>query len=100
MTPKVGEKRGLELEDVGDGWFDIPPRHAITKKIKLEPGRGADPPQLDKSGDIGGRGSGATDASVPALELEHQRGEIAAGWVCGSGLRYLRKRTKVTTEAD
>jgi hypothetical protein len=29
----------------------------------------------------------------------HQRGEIAAGWVCGSGLRYL-KRTQVSTEAD
>ena len=96
MTPKVGEKRVLEPEDVGNGWFDIPLRHAITKMIKLEPG-GAGPAQPDsearrvpepapkkprakransapgrrtsKSGDIGGSGSGATDAGV-TLELE------------------------------
>ena len=92
--PMVGER--LDLEVAVDGYFDIPLRHAITKKIKLEPG-GAGPAQPDsearrvpepapkkpraqransapgrrtsKSGDIGGSGSGATDAGV-TLELE------------------------------
>ena len=37
-----------------------------------------------------------------SVSKEHHRGdsEIAADWVCGSGLRYLRKRTKVLSEAD
>ena len=34
------------------------------------------------------------------LAEKHHRGEITADWVCGSGLRYLRKRTKVLSEAD
>ena len=48
---------------------------------------------------------GKTDGSSPqernkaGMDLHH-RGEIAADWVCGSGLRYLRKRTKVLSEAD
>ena len=35
-----------------------------------------------------------------ALQLElHHRGEIAAGWVCGSGLRSFRTRAKVFSDA-
>ena len=40
------------------------------------------------------------DRRTTMVAAFHQRTEITAGWVCGSGLRYLRKRTKVTTEAD
>ena len=30
---------------------------------------------------------------------KHHRGEIAAGWVCGSGLRSFRTRAKVFLDA-
>ena len=41
-----------------------------------------------------------THNAAQLAESPHHRGEIAADWVCGSGLRYLRKRTKVLSEAD
>ena len=66
----------------------------------LDCGRGAEAPRFHTKSSLA-QARCSTWKAPPKLEYPtHHRGEIAADWVCGSGLRYLRKRTKVLSEAD